>query len=332
MTPAPRVPLPGDGPGAAGASVFRGVDHVGIGVGDMERALEFYGRRLGFTEVVFDHSGELPGLEELTHRQRRAARTVMLRHGNTTRLGPGRVKLVQVLDGDGSPPAPAGQQYGEVGICEVCLHVHDVEAVHRRLVDELGCEPLMEPLSAVLAPDDVPADLSYIGDPWRGKIELIEWTGLQETPPAQPRVEGVNHVAFGVSDMDATREFYARLGFTELLFESHGFFDAMAPWYSTRPLPDQHFVLAHAAGGGAGIEPVRLSPPGPDCRGEWGHLGPMEFAVGVTDLDAAVSELRATGVRFRSDVQAVDVGAGEWRYAYLEDPDGLYVSLVEEPS
>ena len=27
--------------------------------------------------------------------------------------------------------------------------------------------------------------------------------------------------------------------------------------------------------------------------------------------------------------QTVDVGTGEWSYAYLVDPDGLYVSLVE---
>lgn len=307
--------------------MFEGVDHVGIGVGDMDVALDFYGRRLGFTQVLFDWTGPLPGLQELTGRPRREARVVMLRSANPTPLGSGCVKLVQVLDGDGPPPMPAAQEYGEVGICEVCIHTRDTAAVHKVLVDEEGCESLMTPLSAVLEPTGVSCDLAYVADPARGKVELIEWTGLWRALPGPPRLEGVNHVAFGVSDMDATREFYARLGFEELLFESHGFFDAMAPWYSG-PLPDQHMVLVQPAKG-AGIEPVRLDPLGPDCRGEWGHLGPMEFSVGVSNIERAVDALSAQGVQFRSEVQSVDVGTGEWKYAYLQDPDGLYVSLVE---
>lgn len=307
--------------------MFEGVDHVGIGVGDMDVALEFYGRRLGFTQVLFDFSGELPGLEALTWRRRRAARVVMLRSANPTQLGSGCIKLVQVLDGDGPPPMPPAQEYGEVGICEVCVHTRGTDAVYRHLVDHEGCEPLMEPVSAVLQPNGVSCDLAYVADPSRGKVELIEWTGLWKALPGLPRLEGVNHVAFGVSDMDATKQFYARLGFVELLFESHGFFDAMAPWYSGA-LPDQHMILVQPARG-AGIEPVQLTPLGPDCRGEWGHVGPMEFAVGVANLERAIERLMADGVEFFCDVQSVDVGTGEWRYAYLKDPDGLYVSLVE---
>ncbi len=56
-------------------------------------------------------------------------------------------------------------------------------------------------------------DLAYVADPGGGKIEILEWTGLWKALPGEPRLEGVNHVAFGVADMQATREFYGRLGF-----------------------------------------------------------------------------------------------------------------------
>ena len=46
--------------------MFAGVDHVGIGVADMEAALEFFGERLAFSTVLFDYTGELPGLDDLT--------------------------------------------------------------------------------------------------------------------------------------------------------------------------------------------------------------------------------------------------------------------------
>jgi len=55
----------------------------------------------------------------------------------------------------------------------------------------------------------------------------------------------------------------------------------------------------------------------------------MEFAVGVSNLERACAYAREAGVELLGEPQSVDVGTGEWRYAYLVDPDGLYVSLVE---
>jgi catechol 2,3-dioxygenase-like lactoylglutathione lyase family enzyme len=299
-------------------SMFRGVDHVGVGVADMDAAVEFY-RQVGFGDVLFDYSGDVAGPDG-------RARVVMLGNPGATPIGPGRIKLVQVLDGDGPPPAPTGGGWGELGICEICLHVRGVEEVHRQLV-AAGAESLMEPLQAAVVPHNVSLDIGYVADPWRGKLELIEWTGLWKSLPGAPRAEGVNHVAFGVSNMDATRAYYERLGFTEMLFESTEFFGPMAPWYPGEP-PDQHMLMLLSAQG-AGIEPVVLDPPGPDCRGEWGHIGPFEFAIGVGNLEQACAQLRDQGIELTTEPQTVNVGTGEWKYAYFEDPDGLYVSVVE---
>src|SRR5687768_7681758 len=289
--------------------MFRGVDHIGIGVGDVGAAIEFYGRHVGFDRMLFDHTGELPGLEPVAGRTPRA-RVAMLANSAATPVGPGRIKLVQVLDDGGAPAPPEGQAWGEVGVCEVCLHVRGVEGVHAALV-HAGCEELMPPATATVPPNDVALDISYVADPWGTKIEMIEWTGLWRSLPGEPRAEGVNHVAFGVTDMARTRAFYERLGFDSLLFESVEFFDPMAPWY--RPpwydpdaLPAQHMTMP-MPGQGAAIEPAVLDPPGHDCRGEWGHLGPMEFAVGVANLERAIAELRADGVGIHGDPQTVDV-------------------------
>jgi catechol 2,3-dioxygenase-like lactoylglutathione lyase family enzyme len=156
---------------------------------------------------------------------------------------------------------------------------------------------------------------------------MIEWTGLWHSLPGEPRAEGVNHVAFGVSDIERSRSFYAQLGFAELLFESTEFFEPMAPWYE-RELPEQHMIMTMSPQG-AGIEPCRLAPPGPNCRGEWGHLGPMEFAIGVSNLQQAVSALCARGVPLLGEPHTVEVATGQWSYAYFAEPDGNYVSLVE---
>jgi catechol 2,3-dioxygenase-like lactoylglutathione lyase family enzyme len=297
---------------------FRGVDHAGVGVADIDAAASFYAR-VGFGDVLFDYTGEVPG-------PGRRARVLMVSNPAATPVGPGRIKLVQILDGDGPPPAPSGGGWGEVGICEICLHARGVEGVHRQLV-EAGAESLMEPVSASTPPNDVGLDIAYVADPWRGKLELIEWTGLWRSLPGAARAEGVNHVAFGVADMDRTRAFYEQLGFTEMLFESTEFFEPMAPWYPGPP-PGQHMIMLMSAQG-AGIEPVVLDPLGPDCRGEWGHIGPFEFAIGVGSLERGVARLHELGIELVGEPVTVDVGTGEWRYAYFRDPDDLFVSIVE---
>ena len=299
-------------------TAFRGVDHVGVGVADMDAALRFYGQ-VGFTEVLFDYTGKVPGPD-------REARVVMLGNLGATPVGPGAIKLVQVLDGAGPPPAPTGGGWGELGICEICLHVRGVEGLHEQLV-AAGAASLMEPFTAEVQPHAVSLDIAYVADPWQGKLELIEWTGLWKSLPGAPRAEGVNHVAFGVSDMARTRGFYETLGFTQMLFESTELFEPMAPWYPGDP-PDQHMIMMLPAQGAA-IEPVVLDPPGPDLRGEWGHIGPFEFAVGVGNLEQGVARLHELGVELRGEPVTLDVDTGEWRYAYFRDPDDLHVSLVE---
>ncbi len=311
---------------------FDGVDHVGVGVSDIDAAIEFYGRHVGFDRVLFDWTGELPAVEPFAGRAPQV-RVAMLENRGATPIGPGRVKLVQVLDGDGPPPVPDGQAWGEVGVCEICLHVRNVREVHAALV-AAGCEELMPAIAAEVAPHDVSLDISYVADPWGTKLELIEWTGLWRSLPGPARAEGVNHVAFGVTEMSRTRAFYERLGFTELLFESVDFFDPMAPWYRApwydpANLPAQHMTMPMPAQGAA-IEPVVLDPAGHDCRGEWGHLGPMDFGIRVANIDAAVAELRGDGIEVHGEPQTIDLGEGrEWRSVAFAEPDGNYVSLVE---
>ena len=306
-------------------SISMGVDHIGVGATDADRAARFYGD-LGFTEVAFDYTGALPGLERVAGRPDVRARVVMLRNPGATVLGLGAVKLVQVLDRP-VPPLPDGIAWGERGICEVCVHVRDYPALYRRLVDERGYPALMEPDESVLTPHDTRCGLAYTADPDGGKVELIEWHDLEAGWPLATGPQGVHHVAFGVADIERTRDFYGALGFTGMLFESDGYFEPMHPWYRGEPPRQRMMCLTNPRG--AGLEPVQHYPPSPDMRGEWGHAGAMEFAIGVRNLEVAAGQLRERGIELLCEPQTIDVGSGEWRYAYFVDPDELYVCLTE---
>lgn len=302
-----------------------GVDHIGVGVSDMERSMDFWAQ-LGFTDLAFDYHGPLGGLARLAGRDVQA-RVVMLRPAHPTPLGPGAVKLVQTTDAP-PPPLPSGMAWGEPGICEVCIHAKDQAAVYERMV-AAGHTALMEPNSSPRDPYRTMCSLSYVADPDGTKIEIIEWLDLEEGWPEDDGPQGVNHVAFGVASLDRTRAFYRDFGFTGMLFDADGVFAPMDPWFAPRPQPRQKTMLLTNPFG-AGLEPVEHVPPSPDMRGEWGHLGPFEFGIGVRNLDVAVRHLDARGIDLRGEPQTIELGGdATWRYAYFADPDDLYVCLTE---
>jgi catechol 2,3-dioxygenase-like lactoylglutathione lyase family enzyme len=301
-----------------------GVDHIGIGVSDMDRARAFWGR-LGFTDVAFDYTGELGGLDAVAGRTTVQARVVMLRPAVPTVLGPGAVKLV--APAGGAPPMPDGIAWGEPGVSEVSMHVKGQADLYAQLVAE-GAPALMEPNVSPLDPYGTTCSLSYVADPDGTKVELIEWIDLESGWPQDDGPQGVNHVAFGVASLERTRAFYRALGFTGMVFDSDGYFEPMHPWYSPREPPRQKMSLLTNPFG-AGMEPVEHIPASPDMSGQWGHQGTFDFGIGVRNLELGVARLRALGVTVSPSCTVALEGGATWRYAYFAEPDGTRVCLSE---
>jgi catechol 2,3-dioxygenase-like lactoylglutathione lyase family enzyme len=303
-----------------------GVDHIGIGVSDMDRSRTFWGR-LGFRDVAFDYTGELGGLDDVADVSSVRARVVMLRPADPTVLGPGAVKLV-ALEG-GAPPLPGAIAWGEPGVSEVSMHVKNQAGLYAELVAE-GAPALMKPDVSPLTPYGTTCSLSYVADPDGTKVELIEWVDLEAGWPQQDGPQGVNHVAFGVASLERTRAFYRGLGFTGTVFDSDGYFEPMHPWFEaeSREPPRQKMSLLTNPFG-AGMEPVEHIPASPDMSGEWGHQGTFDFGIGVRNLELGIAQLVELGVAV-SAPWTVDLGGGAtWRYAYFAEPDGTRVCLSE---
>lgn len=305
-----------------------GLDHIGIGVSDMDASVRFYAE-LGFTDIAFDYTGPLGGIEAITGHDATQARVVYLRSSQPSVLGRSGIKLVQITNRP-QPPLPDGFAYGEPGICEVCIHVKSYEQFHERLV-AAGHTVLMEPNDQILEPYDTHCGLSYIEDPDGAKIEFIEWRSLESGWPYPDGPQGVNHVAFGVGSSERTEAFYRSLGFTAKLFDMAGVNEPMNPWFLEvgRQPPSQRMMLLMSPHGGS-LEPVEQTPAGPDMRGEWGHLGTFEFSIGARNLDLAIAYLDSIGVDLVGEPHEIVMeGDRSWRYAYFRDPDGLYVSVTE---
>jgi len=115
------------------------------------------------------------------------------------------------------------------------------------------------------------------------------------------RPAGLHHVSINVDDVPAARDFYVRvLGLTE-----------------RADRPDFSFGGAWLDAGNQQVHLIEADVPP--------SLG-QHFALAVTDLDAAVAELRALGVPV---TDPVPVGPG--RQAFVTDPAGNRVELQEPP-
>lgn len=305
---------------------FKGVHHGGIGVSDMERSLEFYRDCLGFSDVLFDYSGPLPGMEPVTGRGETAARVVFVSNPQRDPLGLGKLKLVQQLSPEGPVPIPEGACWGELGVCEVSLLVHQAHLVMEELKRK-GCREIM-PVDVFAAPPfGHQCAAGYIEDPDGTKVELVEYLGMCPMLATTPQIAGLNHIAFGTKDMRRVWEFYEPLGFTAFCFEYWGVINSMSSWFGE---PREHYMMLKHCYPGAGLEPVEHPGEDRDCRGAWGHLGAFEFGIEVTNLEAAWAAFERDGIEMLCSPQTIAVGDGEWRYAYFVDPDKLYVSLIED--
>jgi len=115
------------------------------------------------------------------------------------------------------------------------------------------------------------------------------------------RPAALHHVSINVDDVPAARDFYIRvLGLTE-----------------RADRPDFSFDGAWLDAGDQQVHLIEADVPPP--------LG-QHFALAVTDLDAAVADLRALGVPV---TDPVPVGAG--RQSFVTDPAGNRVELQEPP-
>ncbi|UCD08243.1 MAG: VOC family protein [Dehalococcoidales bacterium] len=308
--------------------MFKGVHHIGIGVSDMDESLKFYRDLLGFKQTMFDHTGLIPGMEGITGKSKINARVVMLMNENTGPLGLGMLKLVQLLPPDKPDPCfvqvliPGQRQtsvagalrWGDIAIAEACFNTRGGTGKVTEQLAEKGVKVETEAATYKFPPYDAETTFSYVRDPDNSLIELADWA-MGKSLATEAKVEGLNHVGFGVSDVERSREFYKELGFTDTVFDTFG----------------RMSVIMMANYHGAWIEAIQFGAPDkpePYIKG-WGHLGPMEFAVEVTNLEKAYEELQEKSIKFLCPPQRVEVPSGSWNYAYVTEPDNLYVSLVE---
>ncbi len=144
-------------------------------------------------------------------------------------------------------------------------------------------------------------------------------------------MKAMHHVGITVSDLDRGIDFYhgvLGLGFVN---EPSPVFDEpeLGPAVGVPGAALRQVSLALGDGILELLEYVRPESPN-DAPLAQNALGAQHVAFLVDDVRAKKAELEAKGVRFYSDVNAVDEGVlAGWRWVYFSDPEGNALELVE---
>ena len=106
--------------------MIRGVHHVAISTGDLDRLVAFYTDHFGFEPVMTSSWSDRPEIDAIVGLERSAARQAMLRAGNAY------LEIFEYSQPEGRPGDP-DRPASDHGYTHFCVDVTDIDAEYERL-------------------------------------------------------------------------------------------------------------------------------------------------------------------------------------------------------
>lgn len=319
-------------PGKRDPAIISGIQQVGIGVLDVQEAFRWYRRNLGLDVPIFDDQGEarLMACYNGGKVPRRHAILAANLHGGSA------AEIWQHVGRAPLPPA-SPPRIGDLGILAARLKSRDLDRSHRWLA-ERGARILAPP-----APGPAGKPHFFFNDPFGNLFEVSESEDWFTAPSgAGGALGGICGCLIGVSGIDASRRLYSGiLGYDRVIHEGTGCYGDLAP------LPGggervRRVLLTHGEArrgafsrllGFSSIELIQALSGTPRKIFQdryWGDPGFIHLCFDVRGMDELREECGRNGFPFAVDsAGSYGMGAAAGRFAYLEDPDGTLIELVE---
>lgn len=301
--------------------------HVGMGVHDTGRTYDFYRGLLGFRIKLSDSTEYIEEMKPIIG--------ALVEMHVIMAMNVGGGAAIELVEHTSTRPQEPGEpvQWGDIGYLELGLKAFRLEELYLDLKSK-GVE-FLTPVRSLELSSGGRERYAYLRDPDGLLLQLVEVPGGK-----RPAVGGVRHVAIGVSDMGKARDFYGGvLGLSELI---HQFKGRLPELDEVTGGKEMEMVVLGQRGDGGSVLPlleramVKLVHT-PDYKGKpifegrrWGDIGLMEMALDVVDLGETMNGLIAAGAELFHPPTRVDMGSGTiGSFAYIKDPDGNTVELVE---
>ncbi len=152
-------------------------------------------------------------------------------------------------------------------------------------------------------------------------------------------ISEIHHVAINVSDLERSVAFYRdALGFRKVLdMHADSAVNARMLRLPAKGLNIRSIMMVQGTSTVGEIELMQVEPrrpePTPPKRPDDLGIWIISFEVKGEPLAKVVKRLRAMGVKFYSDIEAIDLkGYAPMKAVIFEDPDGNLLELVQLPT
>lgn len=312
-------------------TVICGVQQLGVGIPNVVEAYNWYIKAFGTDIMVVDALGVAERMLPYTGGKPRPRRAVLA----ANLKGGGGLEVWQPMDNNITFPAePAA--LGDYGISVGKVKTTDI----KRAYEHFG---RMEGASVLTSVLDTPYGRKhfYITDPYKNIFEIIEdsyvFVDLKDYATG-----GIHGCVMGVSDMDKSIDFYAKLiGYDKVVYDETGVFEDL----KALPGGDGRFrrvVIATTAPlsgsladlyGTAEIELLQAFDRTPKKIFEgrwWGDPGFIQLCFDVKNMNGMRERAKALGHDFVCDGgEDFKMAEADGHFTYVEDPDGTLIELVE---
>jgi catechol 2,3-dioxygenase-like lactoylglutathione lyase family enzyme len=306
------------------------VESIGMTVGDMDRAVEFYSalsfQKVSDVEVLGDEVEHLEGVF--------GARMRIVR----MQLSNEYLDLMQYLAPPGRP-IPADSRSNDLWFQHVAIVVRDMDEAFDKLrslkVQFVSTGPQTLP-PLIKAAAGIKA--FYFRDPDQHNLEIIYFPPGKGDPRWQEKSDklflGIDHTAIGISNTDASLRFYRDLLGLRKAGESENF--GTEQEHLNQVFGAHLQITGMRAGAGPGIEFLEyLTPRDGRPRPTDLHANDIvhwQTMIVTNDLDLLTKKLRDAHVRLISPgiVTLPKEKAGFSRGVLVSDPDGHSVLLIQE--
>lgn len=307
--------------------LISGIQQIGIGVQNVPEAWAWYRKVLGFDVPVFDEKADAPLMTPYTGgkvQSRQAALVLNMAGGGGLEIWSFTSRVSQPLN--------FKMELGDLGINAIRFKAPDVRKAHEWVKSNSK--------EAVGQVTKLPEGEGFWGyDPYGNIFQVTsDNTWFQKTGHA---IGGVAGAVVGVSDTDKSIAFYMNLlGPMDIVYDKTGEFQDLPTSISgqkyRRVLLRKKFTAYGAFSrllGDTQIELLQALDRKPKKLFEnryWGDCGYIHLCFDTIDMPTLKDKLQSQGYPFTIDSESsfgMESAAG--RFAYLEDPDGTLIELVE---
>ncbi len=158
-------------------SIFGGIEGIVIGVTDIDKAKEFYGKVLGIDKVIYDEIRVFDDLKHLkdggeTYRRMRIEPSNRHTGAFSEVFGDFHIELLEVKSAEKGKHNMDGRFWGDQGFIHLCFDVNEMDQIKKR-AEQLN-HPFTVDSGDSFSMGEAAGRFAYVEDPDGTLIELVE--------------------------------------------------------------------------------------------------------------------------------------------------------------